>query len=174
MSYWPVGLIGVVLLLMVVAAMLVGWRRQRETQQAVFPPLPVLPPGLSERGETRQWRASYVATTRGDDPFARVVANGVGFRGDALLSVFGDGVLVDRDGEAAIFIPAGAVRGAQLASTAIDRGVEDDGLVAVAWDWGREPVVTTLRPREAGARWAIIDAVIGIAGPGTGTIDTTR
>lgn len=122
--------VGVVLLLMALAlaAMLVSWRRRGRAQRGL-----TLPPVPADLGAVVTTAAGmHVATTFADRPLERVVAGGLGFRAPATLTVTADGVLVERAGGAPFFLPRADLE-AGTASWALDRGVERDGLIVLAW-----------------------------------------
>ena len=75
----------------------------------------------------------YVATTPLGEPLERLAVHGLAFRGSGHLEVLPEGVILRIAGESLTFIPADRLVGAQLASYAIDRGVEPEGLIALTW-----------------------------------------
>lgn len=160
MNYLVVGVISAVFFVGIVAAMWFGWSRQRARQETIYPEPAAVP--SADVAEQLRIDVAYVATTRGDDPFARLMAHGLGVRGKATFTARADGIVIDRDGERSFFIPAADIAGAEPASTAIDRGVEAGGLVAIAWKLGALPVVTTLRPAHPSDKDAVFAAVEGI------------
>jgi len=130
-------LIGVALLVLLV----VGWRRRVRRQRHLAPlqPVPTLPQ------DTKVWSGKYVATTMADDPYDRILAGGLGFRGDAAASVTFEGLLVRRTGETDIWIPRDDLIGVDRATWTIDRVVERDGLHLIRWRLGEQEVDTYLR-----------------------------
>lgn len=160
MTYLMIGVISTIFFVGIVAAMWFGWSRQRARQEVLYPE-PAAVPGAQGTGQLHV-DVAYVATTRGDDPFARLMAHGLGVRGNATFTARADGMVIDRDGERSFFVPAADITGAEPASTAIDRGVEADGLVAVAWRLGNLPVVTTLRPAHPSDKDTLFAAIESI------------
>lgn len=130
-------LIGVLLLTL----MFVGWQRRRRRQRDLVPLAapPALPAGAREHFGT------YVATTAADDPHDRIAAGGLAFRGSAVVSVHGTGVLVRRTGEIDLWIPRADIVDAGRATWTIDRVVEPDGLTMLRWRLGQREVDTYLR-----------------------------
>ncbi len=171
MNYTVVAAISLVFFVAIAAAMWLGWSRQRMRQETLYPE-PTAVPEQWARGASAAALpgipVSYVATTRGDDPFARIMAHGLGFRGNATFFAAADGIVLDREGERGFFVPAADITAAEPASTAIDRGVETDGMVAIAWRLGKLPVVTTLRPRRSADKAAIFEAISELSGSGPG------
>jgi len=127
---WLTG--GVVLLL--VAALFVAmartWRTRTRRQAGTVPPVPV-PAGLGPA--VGSWDGFTVATTRADQPLERITAGGLGFRGRGGVTVHDSGVVLHHAGTPDRWIAADAVRGADRATTAIDRVVEPGGLVRLRW-----------------------------------------
>lgn len=118
---WLTG--GVVLLLVALlfVAMARTWRTRTRAQAAAVPPVPV-PAGLGPAAGS--WDGFTVATTRADQPLERITAGGLGFRGRGGVTVHDTGVVLHHAGVADRWIEAGDVRGADRATTAIDRVVE--------------------------------------------------
>lgn len=130
-------LIGVTLL----ALMLLGWmrRRRRHGDLAPIAATPALPAGAAEHG------GKYVATTVAGDPYDRITAGGLAFRGAAVASVHPTGVLVRRTGEVELWIPRADLLDAGRATWTIDRVVESGGLTMLRWRLGEREVDTYLR-----------------------------
>jgi hypothetical protein len=115
------------LLVLALAGMVRSWRRRGRAQRGL-----AVPPVPGDLGATTLTASGLlVATTFAGRPLDRVVADGLGYRAPATLTVTDRGVLVDRAGGAPFFAPAGA--GAGTASWALDKGVERDGLVVLTW-----------------------------------------
>jgi hypothetical protein len=116
-------------LVLALAGMALAWRRRGRAQRGL-----TLPPMPDATGEVRLTASGlHVVTTFAERPLERVVTAGLGFRARAVLTVTDRGVLVDRAGAPAFFLPAAEVTGAGTASWALDRGVERDGLLVLAW-----------------------------------------
>lgn len=144
------------LILLAVAAMAWGWRRRGRAQRHL-PAVPALPaePGVPQLTVD----ALYVATTLRDQPLERVVVSGLGMRAPATVQVFAAGTSLALAGRDAAFLPAAGIDGAGRASYTIDKGVETDGLVVLAWTLGDVPLDTYLRPARAGDATALVAAV---------------
>jgi len=138
-------LIGLALLVLI----LVGWRR-RVRKHGGLPELPVVPELVDVAG----FPGKYVATTVAGDPYDRIAASGLAFRGNALVRVHPTGVLIERTGERDVWIPRDEIVGVDRATWTIDRVVEEDGLQLIRWRLGGREVDTYLRmdsPRELDA-----------------------
>lgn len=87
--------------------------------------------------------ALYVATTRAGDPYDRIFAHGLGFRGRTRLAIDAAGVqlLADRR---ELRIPASSIRSVERATWTIDRVVEPGGIIVIRHTLGAD-VDTYLR-----------------------------
>ena len=111
----------------------------------------------------REAEALYVATTVHDKPLERLVLPDLGFRGRATVSVTPDGVTLAITGAHLVFIRASALLGIGVATWAIDRVVETDGLVWIAWTTsGGAAVDSYIRVIDPAERASLIGAVTDI------------
>ena len=143
MSQWAVAAVGAVGVLGLLLLMVLAWRA-RGRRQADVPAPPAVPAVTSPA--THEADVAYVATTRAGDPLDRVVVHGLGFRGPARVAVHAEGVRVDVAGRDPFFVATDQVDDVRRATWTIDRVVERDGLVLLAWRLGTVPVETYLRP----------------------------
>ena len=122
-----------------------AWRSRAAQQENVFSaPLE----WLEHPSGGRQWTAvQYVATTVAGEPLNRVTAHGMGSRGFGKVTISIDGLLIERNGERPIGIPAAQVVSAEKATATIDRGVETDGLIQINWTQDGFGLSTFLRAR---------------------------
>ncbi len=105
----------------------------------------------------------YVATTPHDKPLERLVLPDLGFRGRATVSVAADGVTLAITGAQPVYIRASALLGIGLATWAIDRVVETDGLVWIAWATSAGAAVDSyIRVIDPAERTSLIGAVTDI------------
>ncbi|QEO10123.1 hypothetical protein [Protaetiibacter larvae] len=139
--FWP-ALIVAGMLILALVLMWLGWRNRRK-RQAALDVVPVPPAEIGE--EFARERALYVATTLAEQPLERVVVGGLGFRAQAELVLARGGIVLSLAGRPSAFIPLADIRGVGLASWAIDKGVEEGGLVFVRWVLGETPVDSYLR-----------------------------
>lgn len=95
--------------------------------------------------EIAEAAGQYVSTVFTDAPLQRVVTGGLMHRGQARLSVLQDGLIIDRNGEASIAIPATALVSVARSSATIDRGTETDGLLTINWQSKSSALSTNLR-----------------------------
>lgn len=95
------------------------------------------PQGWTDAVPTLVVEALYVATTRAGDPYDRVFAHGLGFRGRTQLAIDAAGVqlLADRR---ELRIPASSIREVARATWTIDRVVEPGGIIVIAHTLGTD------------------------------------
>ena len=123
----------IVLLVVLLALMLLGWRARKRRQSAIAAPLGVpTDPGAT----VGEFDVLYVASTVGGEPLNRIAVRGLGFRSRATVTVTASGVILDLRGETPVFIPAADLREVTRATWTIDRVVEEGGLVLLAWNLG--------------------------------------
>jgi hypothetical protein len=120
--------IGVAILALIL--MFLSWRR-RSRRDSVLSPVVDIP---AERGtELADVEGFFVATTVHDKPFERLAVTGLKFRGRAHVTVNSTGVVIQIPGESPIFVAASSIVRVAPATWAIDRVVETDGLILLAW-----------------------------------------
>lgn len=118
----------VLLAVVVLALMAWGWRRRARRDARVTAPVG------AARGDVRaRFSGLYVATTRHDAPLDRLAVRHLAFRSRVQVSVTAEGVALDLPGEPTVFLDAARIVGAGRATWTIDRVVERDGLVMIAW-----------------------------------------
>lgn len=142
MDKWIGVLVAVAVLAVVAWLMVRSWKRRsvRDESLSSYP----VPASLS--APVLETEVLYVATTPAAEPLERLAVPGLAFRGSARIEVLAEGVILRIAGESTTFIPADRLLGAGLASYAIDRGVEPEGLIALTWiPLEREPAEAELR-----------------------------
>lgn len=132
----------IALLVVLLGLMAFGWWRLRRRQSSL--PAPPAPPETMGE-EFARVRGTYLSTTAAGEPLQRIAVHGLGFRGDAEITVSEAGMVVGVPGERDLFIGAGALRGIRRATWTIDRTVEPDGLHVVEWTLGDTPVDSFFR-----------------------------
>ena len=144
------------------AALAWAWWRRTRRDAAFTAPVGEIPGGAHAVAE---FAVLYVATTRHGDPLERLAIAGLGFRSRSDVTVTDAGVALDLTGQPRVFVAADRIADVAQATVAIDRVVEADGLVRLAWRLDDGTVVDSyLRPQDASAR-ALADAVAGILPP---------
>jgi hypothetical protein len=126
-----------VVVVLALLGMLAGWRRRGRVQSGL-----ALPQGTVVGEPQLTVRGLLLATTFADRPLDRVVAEGLGHRVQATVTVAADGVRIDRHGAHPLTLPAAALTGAGTATWTVDRSVEPGGLTVLGWNLLRdgEPV----------------------------------
>ena len=109
-----------------------GWRN-RGRRQAGLGALPAAPP-LSE--PLLQQDGVYIGTAYATSWQDRVVHAGLGVRANATLTLHPEGVLIDREGAEAVFLPAADLLGARLAPALAGKVMGAGGLLVVQWQLG--------------------------------------
>ena len=122
-----------------------GWRARAERQADI--PAPIAPPVGADAGAGVA--GQYVATTTAGDLLDRIVVHGLGNRGRADLYVRTEGVLVDRVGEPALWIPKESLRAVRLGSGQAQKAFEAGGLILITWLLGDREVDTGFRADDA-------------------------
>ncbi len=111
--------------------------------------------------------ALYVATTRHDEPLERLAIKGLAFRSKAELIVAASGLVIDLAGQPRIHLAADRIVSVDQSTVAIDRVVEKNGLVRVAWHLDDTTLADSyFRPQDASAR-ALADAIATLITTGT-------
>ena len=149
----------IVAIAVVLVALGVGaWLRRGRRDAGLIAPVAEAPAGATTIAE---FAALYVATTRHDEPLERLAITGLAFRSRADVTVTDAGVALDLTGQPRVFLASGRIVAVDQSTVAIDRVVERDGLVRLAWRLDDGTVVVSyLRPQDASAR-ALADAVSG-------------
>ena len=101
----------------------------------------------------------YVATTERDKPLERLAIAGLAFRGKAVIAAHEDALVVMVRGEEPVVMPAGSIRRVGVATWAIDRVVERDGLLFVTWAAGSRDTDSYFRILDLAARERLIAEV---------------
>lgn len=157
------GAIVIALLALLLTLMYVGWKARQRRQAKLPRPRPV-PDAPGARILTQN--LFYVASTLADQPLNRIAVSGLGYRARASVIVFESGVALQIPGEPDAFLPAADITGVDRATWTIDRVVERDGLVRIAWRLGDTAIDSYLRVSEPADPVALISAIEGtIAGP---------
>ncbi|MFI9010573.1 transporter [Actinosynnema sp. NPDC053489] len=126
-------LVVLVIFLLCLYGMWRGWQSRKRRQAD----LPAFPPPPAETGATvLETTGVYVGTTIGDDWQDRVAVGDVGHRAEATLRLTERGVLVERTGASALWIPTAQVDGARTARGLAGKVMTADGLLVIRWHLG--------------------------------------
>ncbi|MGB4135554.1 MAG: hypothetical protein WA971_03255 [Microbacterium sp.] len=122
----------IALAVVILAAMSFAWRRRIRRDAGLTAPL-----GVPEHAEVEdRVEVLYVATTRHDQPLERLAVAPLTYRARGELVLTDRGAALSLDGSPTVFLAAERLLAADLATVAIDRVVEPDGLIRLQW---REP-----------------------------------
>jgi hypothetical protein len=143
-------------LALVLLLMVLGWRARRRRQSAIGAPQH---PPVDLGDALGVFSGLYVATTLAGQPLDRVAVRGLGFRAKTDLGVSTAGVVVPIAGQADTFIPAADIDSVGRATWTIDRVVEPDGLVLVAWRLGGTAVDSYFRVGDPDGLLAALAAI---------------
>lgn len=151
--------------LVVMFGLLVGlayaaWRRKQRMQEAQFSePLEA----LEFFGELlASAKIQYVATTFASNALERINAYGLGHRGFGQLLVFTEGVLVVRNGERPLALDRAQLQSVSKTQTVIDKSVEPNGLLSMAWLQENVELATHLRLVDSNSTGSIIKSLESI------------
>ncbi len=120
--------------LLCLGGMRLGWKR-RGSRQTAIPQLPPVPQHLGAP-LLPPMTGLYVGTTSTASWQDRIVAHGLGLRASFTAGLTAAGLLIDREGADAIFIPATAIVSATLGAGLAGKVVGAGGLLVVRWRVG--------------------------------------
>jgi hypothetical protein len=129
-------------LVLFLALIALGWYTRKRRQSGIAAPLR---PPAALGVVLGEFAGYYVATTLADDRFNRVAVHGLGFRAKSTVVVAETGVVVPIAGQRDTFIPRGDITAVARATWTIDRVVETDGLIVIAWNLGDTRVESYFR-----------------------------
>lgn len=168
-EYVPAVIINVLVVIVVIALILLGWRN-RQRRQSHVPAPAAIPAALSE--PRTEVEGTYVVTTAAGERLDRIAVHGLGLRGNALLSVGADGVAVFREGGSNFFIPTSSLELVDTTSNMVGKAVEKDGIMVLRHHQDGFGFDTGFRPRyhsdKAGLIQAIKTLIPAAAGATTG------
>ena len=150
------GLITVVIIAVVLLMIWAGWRNRLKRQADVeqLPAVPEEPGSPLEAAE-----GQYVASTTAGDWLDRIAVHGLGIRTNATLAVYPHGVLFDRSGAPAVYIPAGDLTAVRQDSGMAGKFVEKDGLLVLRWKLGTHELDTGFRTRRAADKTTLFESL---------------
>jgi len=149
-----------------------SWQRRSRRDRVLTAgyPLPVGEASSADVVVLATAETYYVATTPRDAPLERLAIPGLSFRARAAVTVTEQGVTIDLDGNAPLFVPGDAIDAVGAAQIAIDRVVETDGLVRLSWrlnapSTDRRAVDSFFRIIDPNDRARLVDSIRTIAAP---------
>jgi hypothetical protein len=140
-----------------------GWRRRTRRDTAMTAPLPAVP---AEVGDPifGPVEAIYVTTTHAGRALDRLAAHRLGVRSDADVGVHADGVMVARQGEPPLWVPAADLLDVHRQRGMVGKVADREGIVVITWRLGDQDVDTGLRPRYERDRQPLEAAVSTLLG----------
>ncbi|MEV4439713.1 hypothetical protein AB0K09_11945 [Streptomyces sp. NPDC049577] len=151
---WVVGLLLFIALLYWL--MREGWK-WRGTLQGDLPELPAVPDDPGEPRLTTTGR--YHGSTTAGQWLDRIVAQGLGTRSRAELTLTEQGVAVVRPGARSFLIPAAALRGARLDKGIAGKVLAEGGLLVITWQHGDRTIDSGFRSDRAAEHTAWVEAL---------------
>lgn len=172
-------LLFIAIFLLAIAGFRWGWLN-RAKRQADLPPLAAVPAGLGDdlgddpAGDLADDLAAplsglYVGTTYATEWQNRVVAHTLGRRAEARARLTRAGVLIERQGSPAVFLPANAVVDARLEPALAGKVVGRGGLLVLRWQHGASLLDTGLLAEDKSRYPDWITAVAALVGTGSAT-----
>ncbi|MDR7158777.1 hypothetical protein [Arthrobacter sp. BE255] len=150
------GVITVVIIAVVLLMIRAGWRN-RLKRQADVEQLPEVPEAPGAALNTAE--GQYVASTTAGDWLDRIAVHGLGIRTNATLAVYPHGVLFDRSGAPAVYIPAADLTAVRQDSGMAGKFVEKDGLLVLRWKLGTHELDTGFRTRRAADKTTLLESL---------------
>ena len=127
----------VILALLIVGGMVFAWRARLRRDASLTAPI-----GVPEHSEVvSRHSVLYVATTAHEQPLERLAIRPLAYRARGELVVLDRGVAMSLDGSPTVYIAATRFHSASLATVAIDRVVERNGLLRLSWETDEKTVV---------------------------------
>jgi hypothetical protein len=148
--------VGLLALLGLYLLMLRGWRN-RQRRQAFLPPLSV--PTGDATTVVGAVPGLFVGTTFAGAWLDRVAAQGLSDRAAGWLSVATDGVHIDREGAAEIFLPFAAIDDAAVGDALAGKVVGPEGLLLLTWRLGDSRLTSAIRATDHAQHQRLADAV---------------
>ncbi|GAC1610031.1 MAG: hypothetical protein NVS3B26_14580 [Mycobacteriales bacterium] len=138
--------------------MLRGWRRRQQRQ--AFVPAPPVPAGVSST-VVGAVPGLFVGTTFAGDWLNRVAVHGLCDRARADLRLDTDGVHIDRDGAAEIYLPYSDVVDAAPGDRLAGKVMGADGLLILTWRLGDSVLNSAFRADDHSQHASLAQAIRG-------------
>lgn len=135
-----------------------GWLARARRQAAELPPFPEQPadPGAETLTPAT---GMYIGTTKADDWQDRIAVGDIGHRANGTAHLHAQGLLIERDGASAVWIPAASVVDARLDHKLANKVVPGAGLVVVTWRLGEQLLDTGFRGDDKQAQTEWVEAI---------------
>ncbi|GAB2682939.1 transporter [Saccharopolyspora gloriosae] len=143
-TLWVLALL--LLLALVYFGMRRGWLNRKRRQTAELAEFPVAPEGVAEQPALLADASGfYVGSTRAGDWQDRIAVGDVGHRANAVARLRGSGLLLERTGASALWIPAESVVDARVDHKLANKVVPGAGMLVVTWRLGGQGIDTGFR-----------------------------
>ncbi|AOW94572.1 transporter [Rhodococcus sp. WMMA185] len=113
--------------------MYIGWRGRARRQVDRVGDLPVVPAHLGEQ-ILAPTTGLYVGSTLAPSWQDRIAVGDLGFRAAGEISRHAAGILLERDGASAIWIPQAAIRAVRTERGLAGKVMSKDGLLVIRWE----------------------------------------
>lgn len=141
---WVLALL--LLLALVYFGMRRGWLNRKRRQTAELAEFPVAPEGVAERSALlADTSGFYVGSTRAGDWQDRIAVGDIGHRANAVARLRSEGLLLERSGASAMWIPAESVVDARVDHKLANKVVPGAGMLVVTWRLGDQDIDTGFR-----------------------------
>src|SRR6476646_7344145 len=127
---WVVGLVALWALL--IGLMYRGWRNRAARQAPQIGELPTVPDELGAQ-VVEQTTGLYVGSTIAPSWQDRIAVGDLGHRATATITRFEKGILLERSGASAIWIPQDAIRAVRTERGLAGKVMTKDGVLVVRW-----------------------------------------
>lgn len=117
-------------------AMWIGWRRRARRQGIVLPEFPHPPADLEQRTPQLETTGVYVSTVNAGDWQDRITVGDIGHRAAGTLRWYREGLLIDRKGASALWLPAESIVDARTDRALAGKVMGTEGLLVVRWRLG--------------------------------------
>ncbi len=135
-----------------------GWLARARRQAAELPPFPERPADPGAETLTAA-TGMYIGTTSADDWQDRIAVGDIGHRANGTAHLHASGLLIERDGASAVWIPAESVVDARLDHKLANKVVPGAGLVVVTWRLGDQLLDTGFRGDDKQAQTEWVEAI---------------
>lgn len=150
-------LILLALTLVLLALMRRGWIKRGE--RIVVGPLPELPVGQWQN--TQSTHGIYVTSTLAGQPYERVVTHGLGLKSAVDVYVEPEGIILQRQGAADLYIPLSDLSGVRTTSGMIGKFAGADSIIVLEWTAGGTALDTGIHVRSHSERQDLLDQING-------------
>ena len=139
------------------ALMYWGWRNRRRRQSDLPPP--PSPPEVPGRVLVGAVPGLYVGTTSADDWLDRIAVHRLGHRASGWLAVHDDGVHIEREGLAELYLPFELLDDVEVGDALAGKVVARGGMLLLSWRLGSRQVLTGFRADDHAQHRRLADAV---------------